>query len=145
MMPLSLRSWNSAGPETDVLDARDLPLQPTWFVGPIRIGKTLPMIRLSVYYPKTEGATFDHEYFRTKHRPLAFQRLGAILEGGADRGIDGPYEAAGHAVFESLEAMQAAMSSPGGQIVRADLVNYTTIAPIVQISEIVEVTCGSCP
>ncbi len=35
------------------------------------------MIRLSVLYPVTEGATFDHDYYREKHVPLAVQRVGA--------------------------------------------------------------------
>ena len=29
------------------------------------------MIRLSVLYPATEGATFDHDYYRDHHVPLA--------------------------------------------------------------------------
>ncbi len=29
------------------------------------------MIRLSVFYPVTEGASFDHAYYREKHVPLA--------------------------------------------------------------------------
>ena len=94
------------------------------------------MIRLSVLYPTTEGATFDHDYYRDKHVPLAVQAWG--LEGAEiDKGVDGPYVAAVHFQFESLEAMGAAMSSEGTGAVMADVANYTTIAPVLQTSEIV--------
>ncbi len=94
------------------------------------------MIRLSVFYPKTEGATFDHDYYRDKHVPLACQTWG--LSGAQiDKGVDGPYVAAVHFTFESLEAMQAAMGSPGTGDVMADVANYTTIGPVLQTSEIV--------
>ena len=36
------------------------------------------MIRLSVYYPTTEGATFDHDYYREKHVPLAVKTWGLV-------------------------------------------------------------------
>ena len=94
------------------------------------------MIRLSVLYPKTEGASFDHDYYRTKHVPLALTTWG--LSGAEiDKGIDGPYEAAVHFTFDSLEAMGAAMGSPDTAAVQADVANYTTIVPVMQISEIV--------
>jgi uncharacterized protein (TIGR02118 family) len=94
------------------------------------------VIRLSVLYPKTEGATFDHEYYQTKHVPLAVKTWG--LDGAdVDQGIDGPYEAAVHFKFESLEAMGAAMGVEGTGAVLADVANYTTIAPVMQTSEIV--------
>lgn len=94
------------------------------------------MIRLSVLYPKTEGATFDHDYYRNTHVPLALSTWG--LSGGEiDRGIDGPYEAAVHFTFDSMEAMGAALGNPDTAAVQADLVNYTTIVPVMQISEIV--------
>ena len=54
-----------------------------------------------------------------------------------DQGIDGPYEAAVHFKFESLEAMGAAMGVEGTGAVLADVANYTTIAPVMQTSEIV--------
>ena len=95
------------------------------------------MIRLSVLYPTTEGATFDHDYYRDKHVPLAVKTWG--LDGAEiDKGIDGPYEAAVHFKFESLEAMGAAMGSPGTGDVMADVANYTTIQPQLQTSEVVE-------
>ena len=51
------------------------------------------MIRLSVFYPKTEGASFDHDYYRDKHVPLACQTWGIdASKAQIDKGIDGPYE-----------------------------------------------------
>jgi uncharacterized protein (TIGR02118 family) len=95
------------------------------------------MIRLSVYYPSTEGATFDHDYYREKHVPLAVSSWG--LDGAEiDKGLDGPYVAAVHFKFASLEAVQAAMGAPGTGEVLADVANYTTIAPVLQTSEIVD-------
>jgi uncharacterized protein (TIGR02118 family) len=95
------------------------------------------MIRLSVFYPSTEGATFDHNYYRETHIPLCVKTWG--LEGAEiDKGVDGPNVAAVHFKFASLEAMQAAMGAEGTADVLADVPNYTTIAPVLQTSEIVE-------
>ena len=94
------------------------------------------MIRMSVLYPVTEGATFDHDYYRDQHVPLAVSTWG--LDGAEiDKGIDGPYVAAVHFTFESLEAMGEAMSVEGTGDVMLDVANYTTIAPVMQTSEIV--------
>lgn len=94
------------------------------------------MIRMSVLYPTTEGATFDHEYYRDHHVPLAVRTWG--LDGAEiDKGVDGPYVAAVHFTFESIEAMESARAVEGSAAVTADVANYTTIRPILQISEIV--------
>jgi uncharacterized protein (TIGR02118 family) len=94
------------------------------------------MIRLSVFYPSTEGATFDHEYYLTKHVPLAVKTWG--LDGAEiDKGVDGPYVAAVHFKFDSTDALAAAMGAAGTGDVLADVANYTTIAPVLQTSEIV--------
>ena len=95
------------------------------------------MIRLSVYYPSTDGATFDHDYYRNSHVPLAVKTWG--LRGAEiDKGIDGPYVAAVHFKFESIEALQAAMGAEGTGDVLADVANYTSITPVLQTSEVVE-------
>jgi len=94
------------------------------------------MIRLSVFYPTTEGATFDHDYYRDKHVPLACSTWD--LDGAEiDRGIDGPYVAAVHFLFPSQDALAAAMGSAGTGAVLADVANYTTITPVLQTSEVV--------
>jgi len=94
------------------------------------------MIRLSVLYPVTEGATFDHDYYASSHVPLAVKAWG--LEGAdIDKGVNGPYVAAVHFTFDSMEAMGAALGAPGTAEVMADVPNYTTIQPVMQTSEIV--------
>jgi uncharacterized protein (TIGR02118 family) len=94
------------------------------------------MIRLSVLYPKTDGATFDHDYYREKHVPLCVKTWG--LDGAQiDKGVDGPYVAAVHFTFADLGAMQAAMGGSGTGEIIADVANYTTIQPVMQTSEVV--------
>jgi uncharacterized protein (TIGR02118 family) len=95
------------------------------------------MIRLSVLYPKTEGASFDHDYYRDKHVPLACKTFG-LASAEIDKGLDGPYVAAVHFKFESMEAVGAAMGNPGIGDVMADIANYTTIQPVMQTSETVD-------
>jgi uncharacterized protein (TIGR02118 family) len=95
------------------------------------------MIRVSVFYPSSEGSTFDHDYYRDSHVPLCLKTWGL---GGAqiDKGVDGPYVAAVHFQFPTMEALQAAMGSEGTAAVLADVANYTNITPVLQTSEIVE-------
>jgi uncharacterized protein (TIGR02118 family) len=94
------------------------------------------MIKVSVLYPAAEGATFDHDYYRDHHVPLAVRTWG--LDGAEiDKGMDGPYVAAVHFRFESAAAMTAAMSVPGSKDVAADVPNYTNITPVRQVSEVV--------
>src|SRR5579862_6415272 len=58
----------------------------------------IEMIRLSVFYPSTEGATFDHDYYRNQHIPLCVKTWG--LDGAEiDKGLDGPNVAAVHFKF----------------------------------------------
>jgi uncharacterized protein (TIGR02118 family) len=94
------------------------------------------MIRMSVLYPTTEGSVFDHDYYRDHHVPLALQTW-ALKQAEIDKGVDGPYVAAVHFRFDSLEAMTTALSGEGSAKVTADVANYTNITPVVQISEIV--------
>ena len=94
------------------------------------------MIRFSVFYPATEGATFDHTYYAEKHVPLAVKTWG--LPGAQiEKGVSGPYVAAVHFTFDSQDALNAALGAEGTGAVMADIPNYTTISPVTQISEII--------
>ncbi len=96
------------------------------------------MIRLSVFYPSAEGATFDHDYYLEKHVPLALRAWG-LATAEIDKGVDGPYVAAVHFAFDSIDALGAAMGSEATGEVLADVANYTNIAPVLQTSEIIPV------
>lgn len=94
------------------------------------------MIRFSVFYPSSEGSTFDHDYYVNNHVPLAVKTWGlgdALIE----KGVNGPYVAAVHFTFDSMEAFGAALGVPGTADVMADMANYTNITPVTQTSEIV--------
>lgn len=93
------------------------------------------MIRVSVMYPKTEGASFDMEYYKTKHFEIV-ERTMKPTRWEIDEGIKGPYAAVGHLFFDSMEAMQAGMEQ--GAEAMADLPNYTTIESVVQIANVIE-------
>lgn len=94
------------------------------------------MIRVSVMYPKGEGLTFDHDYYRETHMALVHQHLG-VARTEVDRGVDGPYECVGHLYFESMDALAAGMGSPGAGEVLADVANFTNAQAVMQISEVV--------
>jgi uncharacterized protein (TIGR02118 family) len=93
------------------------------------------MIRVSVLYPGGDDATFDHDYYKNTHVPLACSTWN--VAGEIDKGINGPNVAAVHFFFESMDQFQAAMAQPGTADVMADVANYTNITPVMQISEVV--------
>ena len=95
------------------------------------------MIRVSVYYPTTDGASFDHDYYRDTHVPMARDAWG-LTDALIEKGINGPYVAAVHVTFDSMDALGEAMGSEKSAAVIDDVTNFTTISPIMQISEIVE-------
>jgi uncharacterized protein (TIGR02118 family) len=73
------------------------------------------MIKVSVMYPNTPNARFDHEYYRDKHMPLVKARIGDAckyytvdkgLAGGAP-GAPATYVGMCHIFCDSIEAFQA--------------------------------------
>lgn len=92
------------------------------------------MIRVSVLYPGGDDINFDHDYYRDSHVPLVSEAWKPV-KAEIDKGINGPYVAAVHVYFESMEAFQTAMGSERMGEVMADVANYTNAAPVMQISE----------
>lgn len=102
------------------------------------------MIKVSVMYPNTPGARFDHDYYRTTHMPLVKNLMGAAcnsytidkgLAGGAP-GAPASYVAMCHIFCDSVEAFQKGFG-PHAQEIMGDVKNYTDLAPVMQISEVV--------
>jgi uncharacterized protein (TIGR02118 family) len=102
------------------------------------------MVKINVMYPYTEGARFDHAYYRDRHMPMVKSRLGsACAYYTIDKGLAGRVPGAPPAfvamcafVCESAESYEAAIQKHRPEIL-ADIANYTDIAPVVQVSEVV--------
>jgi len=102
------------------------------------------LIKVCVMYPFAEGKTFNMEYYETKHMPMVAGLLGSNLtkytiEKGVASGIPNqplPYMAIGTFYVKSLSDYQAAIG-PNRDAIRADFTNYTNVAPIILISEVV--------
>src|SRR5687768_1705601 len=102
------------------------------------------LIKVSVMYPFAEGKTFNMEYYETKHMPMVAGFLGSNLvkytiEKGVASGIPNqplPYMAIGTFYVKNLADYQAAIA-PNRDAIRADFANYTNIAPLILVSEVV--------
>jgi uncharacterized protein (TIGR02118 family) len=106
--------------------------------------KAAKMIKVSVMYPNTPGARFNHEYYKDKHMPMVKQRMGDTckfytvdkgLAGGAP-GAPATYVGMCHIFTESIESFQKGFGPHSDEIMK-DIANYTDLAPIIQFSEVV--------
>jgi uncharacterized protein (TIGR02118 family) len=102
------------------------------------------MIKVSVMYPNTPGARFDHDYYRNKHMPLIRSRMGAALKyytvekGLTGKAPDAPAAFVGmcHLLCDSVESYRSSFD-PHGEEISRDIRNYTDLTPVIQISEVV--------
>jgi uncharacterized protein (TIGR02118 family) len=103
------------------------------------------LIKVSILYPFAEGKTFNMEYYETKHMPMVAAFIGSNLvrytiEKGLASGIPNqplPYMAIGTFYIKSLSDYQAAIG-PNRDAIRADFPNYTNVAPVILVSEVVK-------
>jgi len=104
------------------------------------------MIKVSVYYPRRDGAKFNMKYYLTTHVPLLKGRLGSALKSIViDRGLrGGAPKTAPHFIlvanlmFEDLPSFRAAFR-PHAQEFLKDVSNFTDVRPRVQVSETLKV------
>jgi uncharacterized protein (TIGR02118 family) len=102
------------------------------------------MIKLSVMYPYSPAARFDHDYYRDVHLPMLADRMGAhLLYYSIEKGLGGiapgsppAYVALCHLYCASSEALMAG-AGPHGAEFAADVANFTDIVSVQQISEVV--------
>lgn len=102
------------------------------------------MIKVSVMYPNTPGARFDHTYYANTHMPLVKSKMGSALNSyTVDKGLAGgapgqpaTYVAMCHLFCDSVEKFQAGFG-PHAEAIMADIPNYTDLSPVLQISEVV--------
>ena len=102
------------------------------------------LIKVSIMYPYAEGKTFNMEYYETKHMPMVAGFLGSnLVKYTIDKGVASglpntalPYMAVGSFYVKSLADYQAAIA-PNITAIRSDFANYTNVAPIILVSEVV--------
>lgn len=88
------------------------------------------MHKLFVFYGEPEDPAAFEEYYRSTHLPLA-RKLPGLISAEFSLGLTGmdgiaPHWGVFEAIFESKEAMEAALSSADGAAVGADVANYAT-------------------
>jgi uncharacterized protein (TIGR02118 family) len=101
------------------------------------------MITLNVLYPNTDGAKFDMNYYLTSHIPMLKRELGSALKGciveqglgGRDPGTKAEFAVLCHLRFDSVESYQQAIR-PVAEQIRNDVANYSSEAPITQLSDV---------
>ena len=93
-----------------------------------------------LYPPPTDVATFEHRY-RSEHAPMVVQKVPGLKRFLAAQVLGtpagaAPYQRVAELYFDSIESLQAAMSSPGGQATVAHAVEISTGGPpMVLIAE----------
>jgi len=107
------------------------------------------MMRVSVMYPYRKGARFDFDYYVGKHIPAALELMGSAvravtIERGLDPGPPWPpptYACVCHFLCETLEGYQKAIA-PHAATLQNDLANYSDIAPLIQVGEVIDSNLG---
>ena len=103
------------------------------------------MVRISILYPNTQGSRFDFAYYTRKHMPRSIELLsahpgfrGVSVEkgmGGGEPGSPPAYTAMCHFLFQSAEDFMAAFL-PHAPELQGDIPNYTNVAPVIQLNEV---------
>ena len=100
---------------------------------------TLPKL-IVLYPPPADVATFERRY-ESEHAPMVAAKIPAVTKFVAARVLGtpsgaAPYHRVAELYFESMESLQAAMASPGGQATVGHAVEISTGGPpVVLIAE----------
>ena len=100
------------------------------------------MYILTITYPRAAKASFDFDYFRSKHLPevgKAFQPFGlgwaSVLKG--EQSLDGKdpaYFATTILSFASEEGARQAVASEDAKALMDDIANFTSAKPVLQFN-----------
>src|SRR5499426_1962545 len=93
-----------------------------------------------LYPPPSDVATFERRY-QSEHSPMVMAKIPGLKKFVAAKVVGAPagtapYQRVAELYFDSIEALQAAVGSPGGQATVAHAMEISTGgAPIVLIAE----------
>ena len=100
------------------------------------------MYIITIHSPNADGATFDHDYYRTKHLPevgKVFQPFGlgyaSVLKGEENvNGAPPAFFVTAILSFRDEQGARAAIASEGANALRADIANFTSVTPVMQFN-----------
>jgi uncharacterized protein (TIGR02118 family) len=100
------------------------------------------MYIISIHYPTSDGATFDFDYFRTKHLPEVGKIFGpfglgyaSVLRG--EQSLDGKvpaYFVTTILSFRDEQGARDAVASEDTAALMADIANFTSVTPVMQFN-----------
>jgi uncharacterized protein (TIGR02118 family) len=100
------------------------------------------MYILTITYPKSKGATFDFDYYRTRHLPEVGKTFGpyglgyaSVLKG--EQSLDGKdpaYFAVAILSFREEQGARDAIACEGAKALMEDIKNFTTAKPVLQFN-----------
>ncbi len=102
------------------------------------------MVKVSVFYPSRPGARFDVDYYLRRHMTRSVELLGPHMqeittEIGVAGGVPGqppPFAAIASFTCNSVEEFTTIFLQHADEL-QADIANYTDIAPVIQVSQVV--------
>ncbi len=93
-----------------------------------------------LYPPPSDAATFERRY-QSEHAPMVMQKIPGLKKFVAAKVLGtpagaAPYHRVAELYFDSMDSLQAAMGSPGGQATVAHAMEISTGGPpVVLIAE----------
>ena len=99
---------------------------------------------ISVMYENVDDATFDLDYYMTKHMPLVGEKFKPFGIKGwrVLKAVSGPtgekplYSIIANLEFDTVEQFRAAVAAEGGPVF-ADVPNFSNKAPVVVMADLV--------
>jgi uncharacterized protein (TIGR02118 family) len=99
------------------------------------------VIRLTIMYPESEGATFDMDYYINNHIAMVKEKCApAIKECTVEQCLDGPEPASYRVIARiGVDTMEDFLTyvAPNDPVFAADLPNFTNIRPVIQVNEVI--------
>jgi len=103
------------------------------------------MICMTIVYPRKDGATFDFDYYRTRHATLVADALGDKLDRmeirkgiAAADGSAPPYVCVAtiwlRGSISSKESLAGLLGGRESELAR-DVANFTSLVPVIQYDE----------
>ena len=100
------------------------------------------MPTVTVLYPHEEGGSFNFDYYQNTHLPLVerhwsgagMTEIEALRGLGSPGGGGPPFVAITLIRFDTMENFHAAMGGANTAEIMADIANFTSVQPIVQVN-----------